>query len=75
MRDPRRMERGPDLAPLVIDEAEGHRIVGRQITVLPDEELEQRGRVGTMIMNLRRRQPIAFEPGAEGSVGHGPGAR
>lgn len=48
VRDPHRMERGPDLAPPVIDEADEHREVGRQITVLPDEELEQRGRVGTM---------------------------
>src|SRR5947209_1772071 len=64
------MERGLDLAPPVVEELEQHREIGRQVIFLPDEQLEQRRCVGSIIMQLRRGQAIAVELGKERAVAH-----
>src|SRR5688500_15055123 len=70
MGDPDRMERGFDLAPPVVEKLEQHREIGREIVFLPDKQLQKRGRVGTVEMDLCRRQAVTLQLCEEASLGH-----
>src|SRR3546814_2507510 len=59
VRDPHRMERGPHLAPPVSEEVEKHRKVGREIMMLPDEQLEQRSEEHTSELQSLMRHTYA----------------
>jgi hypothetical protein len=50
---------GFDLAPPVVEKSEQHRETGREIIVLPDEQLQKRRGVKTEEMDFRRGQPVA----------------
>jgi hypothetical protein len=64
------MESRPDLKPPMIEEVEKHRKVGHQIMFLPDEQLEERGRIRPRIKDFGGGKPIAPQLRDERPVAH-----
>lgn len=60
MRNSDRMQRRLDLAPPMVEKLEQHRKIGREIVLLPDEQLQERRGIGTVEMDFRRGQPVAL---------------
>jgi len=56
-----RMESRPDLAIPIAQKVEQHRKVGRQIMFLPDEQLEERGRIRPIVMDLGGGESVALQ--------------
>ena len=70
MGDPDGMECGPDLAAPMVEEIQQRGEVGRKIIFLPYKQLEERGRIGPVVMDFGCGETVALQLRDEAAIAH-----